>query len=226
MISVIIPSLAASAGLDAAIARLGRAVVSGLVSEIIVAIDAKVPPPGPLPPHVRYTPAPRGRGAALAQGAALARSPWLLFLHMDTALDPAWEAAARAFIAAQAVPGATHAAAFRFALDDTGIKPRLLEALVGLRCRLFKLPYGDQGFLISRTLYDSVGGFAPLPLMEDVAIVRALGRRRIVILDVPAVTSAVRYRRDGYVRRSLRNLACLSMYALGVPLRVIQRIYG
>ena len=62
--------------------------------------------------------------------------------------------------------------------------------------------------------------------MEDVDLVRRLGRRRIVMLEARAVTSAERFRRDGYVRRSARNLACLALYTLRVPPHVISRIYG
>lgn len=118
------------------------------------------------------------------------------------------------------------AAAFRFALDDEGVRPRLLEQLVALRCAALRLPYGDQGLLIPKRLYDAVGGYRPLALMEDVDLVRRLGRRRTVMLRARAVTSAVRFRREGYLRRSTRNLLCLTLYALGVPVHVISRIYG
>ena len=119
------------------------------------------------------------------------------------------------------------AAAFRFALDDIGAQGRaLLERLVALRCAALRLPYGDQGLLIPKRLYDEIGGFRPLPLMEDVDLVRRLGRRRIVMLQARAVTSAERFRRDGYVRRSARNLLCLTLYTLRVPTHVISRIYG
>jgi hypothetical protein len=62
--------------------------------------------------------------------------------------------------------------------------------------------------------------------MEDVDLMRRLGRRRIVMLEARAVTSAERFRRDGYLRRSAKNLACLGLYTLRVPLHVISRIYG
>jgi hypothetical protein len=88
------------------------------------------------------------------------------------------------------------------------------------------LPYGDQGLLIARTMYDAVGGFAALPLMEDVDLVRRLGRRRLVQLPATAVSSARRYRAGGYIRRPLRNLLCLSLYFAGVPPRRIARLYG
>ena len=97
--------------------------------------------------------------------------------------------------------------------------------MVAWRCTTFSLPYGDQGLLIGRRFYHDIGGFAPIPLMEDVDIVRRIGRRRLVVLDVAAVASAERYRRGGYVARPLRNLTCLGLYFLGVPPRLIARIY-
>jgi hypothetical protein len=122
--------------------------------------------------------------------------------------------------------GENAAAAFRFCLADSGFQPRLLESAVALRCKLFALPYGDQGLLISRKLYDAVGGFAPIPLMEDVDFARRLGRRRIVMLKTAAVTSAERFRRDGYFRRSLSNVSCLMSYYRGVPPERLAERYG
>ncbi len=77
----------------------------------------------------------------------------------------------------------------------------------------------------SRTTYDSVGGFRGLPLMEDVDLVRRLGRPRLVGLPHDAVTSAARYRRDGWWLRPARNLVCLSLYFAGVSPASIAKIY-
>jgi hypothetical protein len=117
------------------------------------------------------------------------------------------------------------AAAFRFRLLDEGWKPRLLEAAVSLRCGLFRVPYGDQGLLLPRALYDEVGGYSDQPLMEDVDLIRRIGRRRIRMLRADAVTSAVRYRNEGYARRILRNQACLAMYAAGFSPERIAAMY-
>jgi rSAM/selenodomain-associated transferase 2 len=168
-----------------------------------------------------------GRGEQLSVGATRARMPWLLFLHADTVLEPGWEREVAAHI--ERVDSGRRkptAAAFRFALDDDGFWPRLIETGVALRCAVFRLPYGDQGLLIPRHVYQQVGGFARLPLMEDVDLVRRIGRRRMTMLRTRAVTSAARYQQEGYVRRSVRNLSCLTLYFLRVPTRVIARLYG
>ncbi|MDB5374965.1 MAG: glycosyl transferase, group 2 family protein [Belnapia sp.] len=164
---------------------------------------------------------PRGRGAQLAAGAAAAGTGWLLFLHADTRLAAGWPQVVQA---AMADPG--RAGYFAFALDDPSPEARRLERRVAWRCRVLGLPYGDQGLLIARALYDRVGGYRPLALMEDVDLVRRLGRRRLAALPLPATTSAARWRQDGWRRRSARNLFCLFLWFLGVPPRFIRRIYG
>lgn len=166
----------------------------------------------------------RGRGLQLAAGAATVKTGWLLFLHADTALAEGWRREVAAFVTAPR--NAMRAAAFRFAVDDASVEARRLETAVAWRCRHLGLPYGDQGLLISRSLYDEVGGFQPLPVMEDVDMIRRIGRRRIVMLEARAVTSAERWRRDGWHRRSVRNVACLTLYFAGVPPRLIARAYG
>ncbi len=164
-----------------------------------------------------------GRGTQLSEGARHAGGRWLLFLHADTVPERGWADAVFRHCGDPA--NRERAATFRFALDDSSRAARRLEAIVAWRTAALGLPYGDQGLLISRGFYDSLGGFRPLPLMEDVDIVRRIGRRRLDVLDVAAVTSAVRYRRAGYLRRSGRNLVCLGLYFLGVPPGAIARLY-
>ena len=103
--------------------------------------------------------------------------------------------------------------------------PERIAWLANLRSRVPGLPYGDQGLLIARDFYNALGGFRPLPLMEDVDLVRRIGRRRLVMLDATAVTSAERYRRGGFWLRPLRNQFCLLLWLLGVPVSIILRIY-
>jgi hypothetical protein len=94
---------------------------------------------------------------------------------------------------------------------------------------LFRSPYGDQGLLVSRTLYEAVGGYNSIPLFEDVDIidrvVRMKGRRAIRVLKSTAVTAPDRYLRDGYVRRVIKNAYCLALYRAGVAPRKIAERY-
>ena len=169
----------------------------------------------------RVLTAERGRGAQLAAGVAAARGDWLLLLHADTVLGPGWAAAVSAHVARSP----QKAGYFRFAVASNDPRARRLERAVAWRCRALALPYGDQGLLIHRDLLRAMGGIRPWPLMEDVDLVRRIGRPRLVILDATAHTSAEKWERDGWYRRSARNLACLSLYFLGIPPRLIARLY-
>ncbi len=213
-LSVIIPTLNAAHGLPATLAAVAGAaeviVVDGGSGDGTVGVAAAA---GAL-----VVSAPRGRGSQLAAGIALASHPWLLLLHADTRLAPDWSAAVHA--------DPERAGYFRFTLDSDDPRARRLERLVGWRCRALGLPYGDQGLLIHRGLLTRTGGMRPLPLMEDVDLVRRLGRRRLVALPADAVTSAAKWQRQGYLRRSARNLLCLSLWFAGMPPRLIARIYG
>jgi rSAM/selenodomain-associated transferase 2 len=166
----------------------------------------------------------RGRGAQLAAGAQFAKTDWLLFLHADTVLEEGWQAEVETFTSAAA--NETRAAVFCFALDDRSPQARRLERLVRWRSRVLALPYGDQGLLIHRKLYDATGGYRPQAIMEDVDMVRRIGRSRLYHLESRAITSARRWQTDGWTVRSARNLLCLALYFVGVPTRLIVRVYG
>jgi rSAM/selenodomain-associated transferase 2 len=219
-VSIIIPTLNAGRRLPAclvAVIGVGEIIiVDGGSSDDTVEIASAG--------GARVIEAPRGRGQQMVEGQRHAKADWLLFLHADTVLGKGWAREVLGFMAQPTNAG--RAAVFGFALDEASPRARVLERMVAARCKVFALPYGDQGLLISRTLYDEIGGFKPLPLMEDVDIVRRLGRARIVRLQTAAVTSADRWRQEGWGRRSARNLGCLALYSIGVSPQRIARIYG
>ncbi len=224
MISVVIPTLNAEAHLAETLSSLVPAAVEGLVREVIVSdggsSDRTLEIADGAGADIVTSEA--GRGVQLKAGASRARFPWLLFLNADTYLDAGWQRAASLHIErVESGRRRASAASFRFTLDDEGLVPRTLEALVSLRAGLLKLPYGDQGLLISRKLYDEVGGFGSLPLMEDVDLVRRIGRGRLAVLNARAVTPGEHYRRAGYLSRMVRSQACLGLYLIGVPVRTI-----
>ncbi len=218
MITAVIPTLNAAETLPACVAALGGArvvVVDGgsadRTPEIAAALGARV------------VTAPRGRGGQLAAGAEAALAggaSWLLLLHADTVLEPGWQAEAERVTV---TPG--KAGFFELAFDDVSPGARRVGRLANWRARTLGLPYGDQGLLISASLYREVGGIRPLPLMEDVDLARRLGRPRLVPLNARAVTSADRYRRDGWWLRPVRNLALLGLFLAGVPAARLVRAY-
>lgn len=224
MISVVIPTLNAESGLPRTLAPLVPATVNGLIREVIIVDGGSEDKTREIADEAGATlvKAERGRGHQLAAGAKAAQSDWLLFLHADTVLTDTWEENVSKHVAGET----TNAAAFRFALDDDTARARIMESLVSLRCAVFALPYGDQGLLISRALYDDIGGYSALPLMEDIDIIRRIGRRRLKFLKSRAITSAARYQKYGYIIRAVRNLMCVTLYLCSVKPETIRKLYG
>ena len=218
MLSVVIPVLNAEAGLGDCLERMNAAdemlVVDGGSADSSRSIAEQA--------GARLLVAPRGRGSQLRAGAEAARGDWLLFLHADSLPGPGWRDAVAKHVALHPAK----AGCFRFRLADSAWQARAIEQAVAARVKLFGLPYGDQGLLVPISLYRSAGGYRAMPLMEDVDLVRRIGRGRLRVLDEQVSTSAERWRRDGWARRSARNLLCLGLYAAGISPRRIARLYG
>lgn len=219
-ISIVIPTLNAEAALPACLGALMEGLEHGLIRELIVSDGGSTDASGALAQAwgARVVQGAPSRGGQLRRGVAAAQGDWLLVLHADTVLQPGWTAAVRAHL------GAHHSAGwFRLAFDRGGLRGGIVARWANLRS-LAGLPYGDQGLLIPRALYEAVGGYPDQPLMEDVALARAL-RGRLRGLGAVAVTSAAKYRRQGWLRRGGANLLTLLRYFAGTSPEVLARAY-
>jgi len=220
-ISVVIPVLDAVPVIGPTLAAIVPGVADGLVREVVLADGGSTDAVAEVAEETgaRLIEAERGRGSQLAAGASAARGEWLLFLHADTILPPDWPDAVLRHM--QRHGG--KAGYFRLHFDSERRYARWTEGWANIRSRTLGLPYGDQGLLVSRALYDAAGGFRPMPLMEDVAMARAL-RGRLRCLGPSVTTSAERYEREGYWRRGWRNWGCLGLYFMGVsPDKIAKR---
>ena len=171
-------------------------------------------------PGVTLVQAPRGRASQLTAGAAVAGGARvLLFLHADTRL-PA-DAVARM---AEVLAFGVCAGAFRLRFDRR--HPLLDLYAAASRVESYWTTFGDQAIFARRKAFDAIGGFADWPLLEDVALRRALKRHGGFIKSAAAVvTSARRFEAQGLLRRQLKNAAILALHALGVPARRLARFY-
>jgi len=165
----------------------------------------------------------RGRGQQLAAGAAVASNEWFLFLHSDTKLPASAGDVIQKFTESR--ENLRKAGYFALQFDEQSRSARVISGMANWRSRVFGLPYGDQALLISRAFYEEIGGYKSIPLMEDVDIVRRIGRRNLCALDAAVITSATKYRRDGWMRRPLRNLFYLTLYFLGIRPEKIAKLY-
>ena len=208
-ITVIIPTLNAQAHLSAPLASLTTR--PDLIAAILISDGGSTDATLAIARQAGATllEGPPGRGGQFRRAIACAPTGWLWLLHADSTLPPDWPAAIRP---ALSHPDRAHYAQLRF--DSPDRTARLLEWAVRLRCALWRLPYGDQGLLIHTDLLTAIGGMPDLALMEDVALARALGRSRLALLDLIITTDASAYHRDGWLRRSTRNLLRLAQFTL------------
>jgi len=221
-ITVIIPTLDAEGELPGCLAALGEGLVAGLIRELVISDGGSTDATRQIAEAagaVLLT-GPPSRGGQLRRGAAVARGDWLLVLHADTQLAPGWAGAVADHLdRPEAAP-----AYFRLRFRARGLCPALVAGWANLRARLFALPCGDQGLLLRRTGYERAGGYPDQPLMEDVALVRALGRP-LAALPAEARTSAACYQRTGWLRHEARNLWTLLRYVMGADPAVLAARY-
>ena len=222
MICVVIPTYNAAEGLASLLVQLrGKAdrivVADGDSDDATIAIAA---------PHALIAAGAFGRGQQLALGASWAgEADWLLFIHADNRLPENWENSVKRHINRH--PSAV--GYFQYRADAKGFWPRFMSFWVGMRCHWWGLPYGDQGVLISRDMYDAVGGYPAQDLFEDVAIIDAIkaqfGRTKLRPLKGHIEIDVSKYEREGIWARGRKNLKLLKAYRRGEDVAALTERY-
>ena len=209
-ISVVLPTFNAEHALAGCLNALMEGVEQGLIRELIVSDGGSTDASGAVAQAwgAEVLSGPASRGGQLRRGVDAAKGDWVLIVHADTVLAAGWTEAARLKLGDPETAGW-----FMLSFDQRSIRATVVAGWANLRSR-FGLPYGDQGLLIHRELYSSVGGYPDQPLMEDVALARLL-RGKLEAMDSLAVTSAAKYRKQGWIRRGAKNLLLLLRYFAG-----------
>jgi len=225
-ISVVIPTLNEGRALAEALRRVRETAAGSSSVEIIVADggsqDGSEAAASGLADKF-IVEVPPGRARQMHRGAREASGDLLLFLHADTRLPEGWAAALESAWAARPRPCAT---AFSLRFDRDGRFYRLIARAAAWRNRLTGIPLGDQALAVSKDAYFQVGGFPPVPLMEEYFLIGKLKRLGPVrILREHVITSARRYEKNGRAFQALRNLFITVLFYLGIPPRILAGMY-
>ena len=223
-ISVIIPAYNEAGVINEALESL-RKLKGGMDLEVLV-VDGH--PSGTTigvvsDPFAKKITAPMGRAVQMNAGAERASGNILLFLHADTCLP---------FLAVPRILRAmnrpqTAVGAFDLSIQNAGPGLRLIARAASVRSRITKIPYGDQAFFMKRSVFFALGGFSPIPLMEDVDFMRRVKKEKmgICILKSRVSTSPRRWNKEGMIRCTLRNWLLVTLYYLGVQPDRLARFY-
>lgn len=162
----------------------------------------------------------RGRARQMNAGAAACRGEILVFCHADSQLPPGSLDAVRRILADPSVSGGC----FRLRFDHDHPLLRIYAACTRLPC--WWAHYGDAVFFVRRADFEAIGGYAALPLMEDVDLQLRLRRRgRWEVLPASVITSARRFLLHGPLRQQLKNALLVGLWALGVSSTRLARLY-
>jgi rSAM/selenodomain-associated transferase 2 len=183
-------------------------------------------PQSPIPnrkSQIRLLAAPGGRASQMNAGAAAAQGDVLLFLHADTTLPED---------APRAIHEAMHDSRYVGGRFDVRFEPDaglrwLISRLMSLRSRLTGICTGDQAIFVRRSVFERLGGFPVVPLMEDVAFSRRLkAAGRIAALRATVTTSYRRWETGGPLRTVLLMWTLRLLYWLGVSPQKLSHFYG
>ncbi|MBU1397961.1 MAG: TIGR04283 family arsenosugar biosynthesis glycosyltransferase [Proteobacteria bacterium] len=168
--------------------------------------------------------APPGRGKQMNAGAEVARGEILIFLHADTRLPSNALSRIREVMADRQYS----AGAFTLHFDSKRPVFGLIAMAASWRYRLTRLPYGDQAFFMHREYFNEIGGFAEIPIMEDVEMMRRIRKRggRVRILHDSVTTSPRRWEKNGILFSVIRTWALAFLFACGADPERLAKHYG
>ncbi|MEH1910802.1 MAG: TIGR04283 family arsenosugar biosynthesis glycosyltransferase [Nostoc sp.] len=219
-ISIIIPTLNEAGNIKEAIATTQPSINIEVIIvdagskdgtlEIAQSLDIKVISSSP------------GRAVQMNAGAVAASGDILLFLHADSRLPTGFDEMIRTVLQQ---PGIV-AGAFNLRIDASLLSLRWVEWGVNARSHFCQMPYGDQAIFLTKAVFQQIGGFPELPIMEDFELIRRLKRiGHIVIISTPVVTSARRWLQKGVFKTTLLNQIVIIAYLLGISPKRICRWY-
>jgi rSAM/selenodomain-associated transferase 2 len=170
---------------------------------------------------VQLITSPAGRSRQMNLGAAAATGDILLFLHGDSRLPLGFDRLIRQTMSVNQPP---IAGAFRLGIEATQVSLRWVERGVNWRSQICQMPYGDQGIFLRAKVFNEIGGFPDLPIMEDFELMRRLRQRgKISIVSQPVMTSARRWLQKGILKTTLINQLMVLGYLGGVsPTRLVE----
>jgi rSAM/selenodomain-associated transferase 2 len=226
LLSIIVPVLNETGIIQRTVAHLRE--VSGDVPTEIIIVDGD--PGGSTISGIAHSDtvktitSPCGRGPQMNAGAKAASGAILLFVHADTRLPADGIKAVAAACSAPQIAGG----AFFLGIDNKKRIYRWIETWANFRSALAKIPYGDQAIFIRKSVFARIGGYAEIPIMEDLDMMRRLkkGGYTISLIKKPVRTSARRWETQGLVYCIVRNNLLSGLFYAGVDASVLKRFYG
>ena len=167
----------------------------------------------------------KNRGYQLKTGASNAKGDWLLFLHADSRLNPGWPKRLLKII--QNTTSEKFAWYFNFKIKKNNLEFRILEIAVALRSHLFQKPYGDQGLLIHKSLYNLSGGFTSLKIMEDLDLItRVIKMKKAKCIGENIYTDEIKWANSNIVKRAIKNANLRRKWRQGYNIDKLSKEYN